>query len=310
MTYSMSYTSLVGDKNTAGSIARWVKYSKLDADQILQEAQSLIYSMLRIREMRAEYNFNMAQGTAQVGLPARFLDPIGKISLLGTGAKAAQRYPNFIQRRRTYTETSGTLGANPFTTASGATAVTVNLANHGLAQGSVFFTAGATAFNGVTIAGTFDVVAIVDANNFVIDITPLGATPSASGAGGGSAVAYTADNLVQGTPLYWGIWSVQSGGTIAEALFFDVAFAQSATCNLQYFQSLPILSAANPTNFLTNRYPHLLRKAATAQAWDFLRNEAEYQKDVAALTALVEQVNAESDLVYRGAAFDTYLHDE
>lgn len=309
MPYSMSYTSLTSDKNTAGSIARWVNYSKLDADQILQEAQSLIYSMLRIREMRAEFNFNMAAGTAQIGLPARFLDPIGKISFLGTGAKAEQRYPNFIQRRRTYTETSGTLAANPFTTAAGSTFVTVNLANHGLAQGSVFFTAGAAPFNGVTIAGTFDVVAIVDANNFLIDITPLGTTPNASGSGGGAAAAYTADNLVQGTPLYWGIWSLQNSGTIIEALFFDVAFAQGATCNLQYFQSLPPLSAANPTNFLTNRYPHLLRKAATAQAWDFLRNEAEYQKDVAALSALIEQINAESDLVYRGAAFDTYVHE-
>ena len=302
MTYSMTYTSLVGDKNTAGSIARWVNYSKLDADQILQEAQALLYSMLRVREMRAHFNFAMAQGGDRVALPTGFLDPIGRISFLGTGAKAEQRYPNFIQRRRVYTETSGNLGNNPFTTASGSTLVTVNLPSHGLAQGSTFFTAGASAFNGVTIAGTFDVTALVDANNFVIDIAPLNATPNASGAGGGAAVTYIADNLIQGTPIYWGVWD--------ETIFFDVAFAQSANCNLQYFKALPILSATNTTNFLTNRYPHLLRKAATAQAWDFMRNDAEYQKDVAALAALVEQTNAEGDLLYRGAAFDTYVHDE
>ena len=302
MPYAMTYATLVGDKNTAGSIARWVNYSKLDADQILQEAQSLIYSMLRVREMRAHLNFSMGQGGDRVALPTGFLDPIGKISFLGTGAKAEQRYPNFIQRRRVYTETSGSLGTNPFTTASGQLSVSVNLASHGLSQGSAFFTAGATAFNGVTIAGTFDVTAILDANNFVIDIAPLNATPAASGAGGGGAVTYIADNLVQGTPIYWGVWD--------ETIFFDVAFAQGANCNLQYFKSLPILSAATPTNFLTNRYPHLLRKAATAQAWDFMRNDAEYQKDVAALTALIEQTNAEGDLMYRGAAFDTYVHDE
>jgi hypothetical protein len=302
MPYAMSYTSLVGDKNTAGSIARWVNYSKLDADQILQEAQSLLYSTLRVREMRDHFNFNMGQGGAQIALPTGFLDPIGKISLLGTGAQIEQRYPNFIQRRRVYTETSGSLGTNPFTTTSGSTLVTVNLVNHGLSQGSTFFTAGAAAFNGVTIAGTFDVAAIVDTNNFSIDITPLGVTPSASGAGGGAAVTYIADNLVQGTPIYWGVWD--------ETIFFDVAFAQQTNCNLQYFKSLPILSATNTTNFLTTRYPHLLRKACTAQAWDFMRNDAEYQKDVAALTALVEQTNAEGDLLYRGAAFDTYLHDE
>jgi hypothetical protein len=302
MTYSMTYTSLVGDKNTAGSIARWVNYSKLDADQILQEAQSLLYSMLRVREMREHFNFNMAQGGDRVALPTGFLDPIGRISFLGTGAKAEQRYPNFIQRRRVYTESSGSLGTSPFTTTSGSTLVTVSLVNHGLSQGSTFFTAGAAAFNGVTIAGTFDVTAIIDANNFSIDITPLNATPSASGAGGGAAATYIADNLVQGTPIYWGVWD--------ETIFFDVAFAQQTNCNLQYFKSLPILSATNTTNFLTNRYPHLLRKAATAQAWDFMRNDAEYQKDVAALAALVEQTNAEGDLLYRGAAFDTYVHDE
>jgi hypothetical protein len=302
MAYAMTYTSLVGDKNTSGSIARWVNYAKLDADQILQEAQSLIYSMLRVREMRAHVNFTLMQGGDRVALPAGFLDPIGKISFLGTGAKAEQRYPNFIQRRRVYSETSGSLGTNPFTTASGSPLVTVDLANHGLSQGSTFFTTGAAAFNGVAIAGTFDVTAVVDTNNFTIDIAPLGATPNASGAGGGAAVAYVADNLVQGTPIYWGVWD--------ETIFFDVAFAQATNCNLQYFKALPILSASNPTNFLTNRYPHLLRKAATAQAWDFMRSDAEYQKDVAALAALVEQVNAEADLLYRGAAFDTYLHDE
>jgi hypothetical protein len=302
MAYSMTYTSLVADKNTAGSIARWVNYSKLDADQILQEAQALLYSMLRTREMRTHVNFDMGVGASQIALPSGFLDPVGKIAMLGSGSKIEQRYQNFIQRRRTYTETTGALGTNPFTTTNGSTLVTVNLPNHGFSQGSTFFTAGATAFNGVTIAGTFDVTAIVDANNFTIDIAPLGATPSASGAGGGTAATYICDNLVQGMPMYWGVWD--------ESIFFDVAFSQQTDCNLQFFKSLPLLSAANATNFLTNRYPHLLRKACTAQAWDFLRNDTEYQKDVAALTALVEQTNAEADLMYRGAEFDTYLHGE
>jgi hypothetical protein len=302
MAYSMSYTSLVGDKNTAGSIARWVNYSKLDADQILQEAQSLIYSMLRVREMRTHFNFDVAVGGDRVALPGGFLDPIGKIAMLGTGAKIEQRYQNFIQRRRTYTETTGSLGSNPFTTTAGSTLVTVSLPSHGFAQGATFFTAGAAAFNGVTVAGTFDVVAIADANDFVIDITPLGAPPNASGPGGGAVSTYICDNLVQGMPMYWGVWD--------ETIFFDVAFSQQTNCNLQYFKALPLLSTANPVNFLTNRYPHLLRKACTAQAWDFLRNDTEYQKDVAALTVLVEQVNAEGDLLYRGAQFDTYLHDE
>jgi hypothetical protein len=309
MTYSMSYPSLVGDKNTAGSIARWVNYSKLDADQILQEAQSLIYSLLRVREMRAHFTAAMGVGNSQIALPTGFLDPIGRISFLVSGAKAEQRYPNFIQRRRVYTSTTGSLGSNPFTTTAGSTLVSVNLPSHGFSQGSRFGTIGATAFNGVTIAnalgtaaGEFDVVSIANANTFVIDITPLGVVPSGNGAGGGGGIIYAVQNLVQGMPIYWGIWN--------ETIFFDVAFNQAENCDVQYFAAPPILSTTNPTNFLTNRYPHLLRKACTAQAWDFLRNDAEYQKDLAALTALAEQTNAEADFAYRGATFDTYVHDE
>jgi hypothetical protein len=300
MPYSMSYPSLVGDKNTAGSIARWVNYSKLDADQILQEAQSLLYSLLRVREMRAHFNFTRLAGASQVGFPAGFLDPIGDIVALGTGAKIKQRYPNFIQRRRVYTETSGSLGTDPYTTTAGSTLVNVALANHGFNQGSVFRPLVFASFNGVSIASTLDIVAIVDADNFTLDL--VSQTATASGAGGGAGLTYIAENLVQGTPIYWGVWD--------ETIFFDCAFAQTTPCTLQYFRSLPVLSSANPTNFLTNRYPHLLRKACTAQAWDFMRNDAEYQKDVAALSALAEQANAESDFAYRGAAFDTYVHDE
>jgi hypothetical protein len=302
MAYSMTYTSLVADKNTAGSIARWVNYATLDADQILQEAQAPLYSMLRTREMRTHFAFAMGVGASQVALPSGFLDPVGKIVMLGTGARIEQRYRNFIQRRRTYTETAGSLGTNPFITAAGSSLITVNLPAHGFSQGATFFTTGAAAFNGVTIAGTFDVVAIADADDFSIDIAPLGTTPSGSGAGGGTAATYICDNLVQGMPMCWGVWD--------ETIWFDVAFSQPTNCNLQYFRSLPPLSSANTTNFLTNRYPHLLRKACTAQAWDFLRNDTEYQKDVAALAALVEQTNAEGDLMYRGAVFDTYVHGE
>ena len=45
----MDYTTLIADKNTAGSIARWVNYGQLDVTQILEEAQLLIYQTLRVR---------------------------------------------------------------------------------------------------------------------------------------------------------------------------------------------------------------------------------------------------------------------
>ena len=82
---------------------------------------------------------------------------------------------------------TGTLGNNPFTTTSGATAVAVNHTTHGLGAGDTAILAGATAFNNVTMNGAFIVQTMTDANNYVI---AAGTIASASGAGGGNAVTF------------------------------------------------------------------------------------------------------------------------
>lgn len=297
---AMTYSSLVAAKGNAGAIATWINWSKIQVDvgTIVDEAQTLLYSLgLRTREMRADYTFSMPAGGSYIALPTGFLDPIGRIERLTTISWARHKDQNFIQQNRNYTETSGTLGTNPLTTVSGSTIVTVSLAGHGFSQDSVFNTSGATAFNGVTINGTFPVTSIVDANDFTIDISVLGTTPNASGSGGGSSVAYVCDNLVPGSPNWFGIWN--------ENLYFDCAFLQQEQCKLQYYKSLPLLSSTNPTNFLTNRYPSLLRKACLAQAADWMKDDAEYQKHVTALSALVEQVSVENDMSMRGMEIET-----
>jgi hypothetical protein len=48
----VNYSTLVADKTVAGSIKRWVNYGQIDSETVLTEAQALIYSMLRAREMR------------------------------------------------------------------------------------------------------------------------------------------------------------------------------------------------------------------------------------------------------------------
>lgn len=73
----MNYTTLVADKTTPGSIKRFVNYSQLDAEQILEEAQALIFQTLRVREMRVEFdNIAMSPGDFYAPLPDGFLDPI------------------------------------------------------------------------------------------------------------------------------------------------------------------------------------------------------------------------------------------
>ncbi len=294
---AMTYTSLVADKTTIGSIASWVNYSLIQPTVILEEAQALGYSLLRTREMMTELSFSVALYGASIPLPARFLDPIGRMYLSSFNVPIRHKDSGYVQQARNYTELSGTLGTNPFTTVSGSYSVTVALASSGFTQDSVFNTSGATAFAGVTIEGTFPVTAVAaDGNSYTIDITSLGTAPSSSTTGGGSAVAYTVDQLVAGVPNWWAIWD--------ERIKFDVAFSQTALGKLQYFQSLPLLSSTNTTNFLTNRYPQLIRVATNAAAADFMKDDTEYQKGMTRLTALIERISVENDGQLRGLELD------
>src|ERR1700680_169915 len=215
---AMSWTSLPAAKGTTCSWATWVSYTKLALPPIIDEAQALLWSLLRCREQLADMAFSMPLGGSYVALRTGFLDPRGRIYRTSFTDPVRHKDSNFLQRQRNYSELSGTLGANPFTTTASSTSVNVALANHGFSQDSVFNTSGATAFNGATINGTFPVTAIVDANDFTIDITSLGALPSASGSGGGAAVAYLCDNLAPGYPQWFGIWN--------ERIYFDAAFTQ------------------------------------------------------------------------------------
>jgi hypothetical protein len=290
---AMSYTSLTGTKGTSGALATWVDYTKLDVPVIVDEAQALLWGLgLRCREMKTDLTFAVPVGGSYIALPTGFLDPIGRIYQTSFNKTIRHKDQNYLQRMRNYSETSGTLGASPFTTVNGSNAVTVALANHGFNQDSVFNTSGATAFNGVTIAGTFPITAIVDTNDFTIDITSLGTTPNAGGSGGGSAVAYVCDNLVAGMPEWYGIWN--------ETIYFDAAMTQVSLCKLQYYKTPTILSVTNQTNFLTNRYPQILRTACQTSAADFMKDEIEYQKGLTRLQAMIQQVSTENDMSMRG----------
>lgn len=296
---AMNYTSLTAAKGTSGAIATWVNYTKLDIPVIVDEAQSLIYSegRLRTREMLTDIPFTMPQWSSYFALPSTFLEPVGDIATTSFNNKIKHKDAGYINACRNYDETSGTLGTNPFTTTANSNTVSVFLEDHGFTQDSPFYVAGAVAFNGVTINGTFPINGITDANDFTIDITSLGTTPTASGAGGGSAVTYICDQLTYGTPYFYGIWSDASGNGY---LKFDQAFFQTTLCRLQYYQSLPLLSSTNQTNFLTNRYPKLMRTACMAAAAEFMKDDTEYQKWLARLQSAVESISVENDMQYRG----------
>jgi hypothetical protein len=270
-----------------------VGYGKIDIATVLDEAQSVIFQSLRTREMRTQYVFGAAVGQSSVALPLRFLDPIGRIRDTRGLHYGNQGESEILRRRSFQTVSGGTLGTNPFTTgAVNSSLVNVNIPSHGLTQGSDVTFPNAPTVDGMNLTGTFPVTAIVDANNVTITSTN---DQVAAGAvnGGGTGVTWSANMLISATPSLWSIFD--------EAIQFDSAFDSAIQARMLYFRSPPLLSTANPTNFLTNRYPRLIREATNAAAASFMKDDNEEQKALTKLAQLIEATNAESDLMYRGA---------
>jgi hypothetical protein len=292
----MTWTSLTGPKSLVGSVAYWTGYSKLDGPTIVAEAESLLFSLLRVREMRTEWTFGMAVGQCQTPLPTRFLDPIGRLYDVENSMQYPHKIETDITAARSYSPLTGSYGTNPFTTTLGSSLVTANVPSHSLNQASTIFNAAASAVGGMPMNGAFSIVSIIDANNFVFD-TEFDGGATSGATGGGSLATYTANNLISGSPSRWSIWD--------EQIKFDSAFDTQTTFKQLYYRSPPPLSAVNPTHFATARYPMLMRKACAAAAADFMKDDTEYQKNVTALNNLVHSVAVENDMIYRGAEFGT-----
>lgn len=292
----MNYTTLVAGKSTAGSIASWVSFDKVTPElpTILEEAQALIYTTMRVREMRSVFHFTMVAKQAHMTLPARFLDPLGDVISITQNFKWRQKPESVVRARRPWSQLDGTLGTNPFTTTNGSLLVAVAKTGHGLTQDSAVFYSGATAVGGLTLNGTFEIASITDADNYVIE-SPSAATSGATG--GGAAVTFRAARLEQGQPTIWSIWD--------EEIKFDQAFDDTHICELPYFQALPLLSATNPTNFLTDRYPNILRQACKAAAADWMEETETFTRAYQQLGGLVTKAQEGDDLRYRGADIET-----
>lgn len=295
---AMTYASLVAPKGTTGSIANWAGYSetKLDLPAILDEAQALLYQSLRVREMRTEFAFGIPANGSRASLPSRFLDPIGRLIDTTNGMKYRHLTESSVKDMQSFEPVSGSFGANPFTTgAANSGLVAAVLAANELTQGSDLTIAGATAtVDGIGMNGTF---LITDASTAGFTFKTYDDATVGGVTGGGAAATWTANKLESGQPCAWSIWD--------EAIQFDQAFDDATAFRLLCFMSLPLLSAAHPSNFLTTRYPLLIRKATQATAADFMQDDTQYQKHLTALGALVDATNAESDLSYRGADLGT-----
>jgi hypothetical protein len=291
---TMTYSTLIDLKTVNGSIKSWVNYSKLDVETVLSDAQSLLFDFLRTREMRTTWTFGMAVGNSEIALPSRFLEPIGWLKDRTNNLRLRQIIEGDLSSRRVFDETTGTFGASAFTTVTGSTLVSCVDVAHGLTQGSVITIDGSSATGGLTLDGTWPVTSITDDDTFVID---AGERATSAETGGGAAPTWTAATLSSGFPTFWAIHD--------EMVQFDVAFDTATSFQLAYYRQPELLSTDNETNWLTERYPLLLRKACQAQAADFMKDGEEYNKCIQVLTTMAAKVNENADASYRGAEFGT-----
>lgn len=72
----ISYSTLIADKNTDGSLARWLNHSSVqtDADTIISEAEAWIYRDLRHWRMKTRTTGSFIIGNDFIALPADYLE--------------------------------------------------------------------------------------------------------------------------------------------------------------------------------------------------------------------------------------------
>jgi hypothetical protein len=99
-------------------------------------------------------------------------------------------------------------------------------------------------------------------------------------------------DLPESDPTHFAIWD--------EAFQFDTVVAADTTASLLFYRRPPYLGRQTQTNFLTSRYPNLVRAACLMFAADGLQDDQEYGRWKQRADELIARANIEADLVARG----------
>jgi hypothetical protein len=111
--------------------------------------------------------------------------------------------------------------------------------------------------------------------------------------------SYESAVLVSGAPAYYAIYD--------EAFQFEVKADAAYTLRLLYYEKPAPLSVSNETNWLTDRYPHLLRAACEAVAFDYLHDDQNMARALGKLSELLIAIPAENELSRRGTEYETEI---
>ena len=86
-------------------------------------------------------------------------------------------------------------------------------------------------------------------------------------------------------------------------MVFDIVATTAITYNyeLVYYRELPALSSTNTTNFLTSRYPSMLRKALMYKAYEFQEDDRRAVVFETKAKAEIFETEKEKDLEFMGS---------
>ena len=103
---------------------------------------------------------------------------------------------------------------------------------------------------------------------------------------------YTSGVLDSNDPAWWAVFD--------EAIQFDCKATTALTARMVFYKQLDALSTSNETNFLTQRYPHILRHACLAFAALFSKDSELFATEIRLAESLVMDANAQDELSRRG----------
>lgn len=103
-------------------------------------------------------------------------------------------------------------------------------------------------------------------------------------------------DMPEGAPTYW--------CDFGSAINLNTKADQDYTARLVFYRRPPALSPTNPTNFLTTKYPTLLRRTCLMLAAEVRKEYDLFDREEMRALQAVQQVMAEDDLAKRGMELD------
>lgn len=102
--------------------------------------------------------------------------------------------------------------------------------------------------------------------------------------------------LPSGMPSFWTDYDDQ--------IQFNTVADIDYTAVLTYYKTLLALSPGNPTNFITRKYPTLMRRCCLMFAAEYRKEKDTYDAEEMRVLAQIEEIKVENDLEMRGMELD------